>query len=344
MADAFQSGRDSILEGFRFGLSLNSLYNSNIALNQNGGDDALIVSTGASFSYATLAGPDAPFSASFSYAPTYQQFYSDRDLPGAFAQNASASLNYAGPVFSVSLQGGLTSGGRQNQLAGDFVDSTAINFGGAINWNYSPKTSVGLTAGYSFNEFDGVGLGGNENRSLGVTASWQATPLFRVGPYLNFTSTTTDNAGNLDAIGVGLNFTYELTGKTSLSGAVGIQDQSFDNGGGANTFVGSLNANWTPTDLYTVTAGLTTSTLANPGVLNQITNNYSLNLGISRGLGVGSLSFGTSVIFSQNEATDLADAIQNDRQFVNFRLSYGRPIFADRVNLSSSIGYQKGFG
>ena len=132
---------------------------------------------------------------------------------------------------------------------------------------------------------------------LGRNASWQATPLISLGPYLNFNRTTSDFSGSLDAVGFGLNVSYELSGKTSLSGALGFQNQSFDDGGGAAPLSASLTATWQPDELYRVMRSFSTSTIASPTTVDQFVNNYDFNVGVSRPLGEGSLSLGTESFF-----------------------------------------------
>ena len=308
-----QSDLAETLEGFSYSLNATSSYQSNLNLQSSGGSGSFALGTGANLSYRTAADTGALLIGVFSYSPGYQKFFSGIDTPGQFQQAATASLVYSGNLLSGSLGASFSSGGGSNRLAGGFVDSSQTSVNGSVSWNYSPKTSLGVSANYARNDFGGNSLNGSQTFSFGGSASWQATPLVRVGPYLNYSRTTSDFAGSLDAVGFGLNVSYELSGKTSLSGALGFQNQSFERGGGGVAFVGSLTATWQPDDLYRVSAGFSTSTIASPTIVDQFVNNYDFNVGVSRPLGEGSLSLGTSLSFSQFESTDDAAAQREER-------------------------------
>lgn len=339
-----QSDGASALDGLSYGLNLDSTYQSNLDLQSDGGGGEFSLVAGANLSYRTGGGSGALLVGSFLYSPSYQEFFSDVDRPGAFSQSASASLAYGGNLISATLGATFSRGGASNRLAGGFEESTQASVNASVSWNYSPKTSLGLTSAYTTNSFGDGALSGSETVVFGVNASWQATPLFNVGPFLNFSDTSTDLAGSLQSVGFGANFSYELTGKTSLTASFGLQNQNFEQGGGGFSFVGNASANWQPNELYSVTLGLSSSTIAAPSLANQFINNYDFSLGVSRPLGAGNLSLNSSLSFSEFVATDEAlQASENDK-FLSINANYSRPIFFEEVSLNTSASYRKGFG
>lgn len=332
------------IEGFSYSLNFDSNYQSNINLESSGGEGAFSLLAGANLSYRTAGDADALLVGVFTYSPAYQQFFSSIDTPGNFQQAGSASLVYSGNLLSANLGLNFSSGGGSNRLAGGFVESSQTSINGGVSWNYSPKTSFGLSASYVNNDFGENILNGSETASFGANASWQATPLINIGPYLSLSRTTSDFAGSLDALGFGINVNYELSGKTSLSGTLGVQNQTFERGGGGAAFVGSLNANWQPDGFYQVDVSFVTNTIAAPLSLGEFVNNYDFNLRVSRPLGEGGLSFGTGFSFSQFEASDAIFSPRDNEKFVSVTTTYTRPIFWEEVNLNTSASYRKGFG
>lgn len=328
---------------FSGSLRLNSSYDTNIGLQDGNNDGAFFLSLGGSLAYR-LGSEEGLWSASLNYSPNYRFFFSDQDLPGAFQQSGGLSFSYSAGSLSARLQTSLASGGGQNVLAGGFVNSLNYGISGSLDWRFSGKTSIGVSYGQRFNEI--VDQQKNTTNSLGLNASWQATPLVSLGAFVSFAENDLGVGGAVDSTGYGLSFSYTLTGKTSLSARLGLQDQTFEQRAGNTAFLGSVNLAWRPNELYSVGLGLNTNTVALPGANNQIVNNYSLNANVARSLGVGFLSLGVGWNFGQVEETELLigpATNQEDRRFMNVNLGYSRPIFGDEVSLSASVGYRQGF-
>lgn len=328
---------------FSGSLRLNSSYDSNIGLRNGGSDGTFFLALGGNLAYQ-LGSEEGLWSATLNYSPNYRFFFSDQDLPGAFQQSGGLAFSYSARSISARLQASLASGGGQNVLAGGFVNSLNYGINGSLNWRFSGKTSIGVTYGQRFNEI--VDQQKNTTNSFGFNASWQATPLVSFGTFVSFSQNDLGSRGTVDSTGYGLSLSYSLTGKTSLSARLGLQDQTFEQREGNTAFLGTINLAWRPNDLYAVSLGLNTNTVALPGTNSQIVNNYSLNAAISRSLGIGRLSLGGGVSIGQVEDTGVMigpATSQQDRRFMNVNLGYSRPILGDEVSFNASVGYRQGF-
>ena len=342
--NAESSEQLSSLEGFNYRLNTTSTYASNLGLQSSGGDGELALGLGANLSYRTAVDGEALLVGTLSYSPSYQEYFSDQARPGAFSQSLNATLAYNGNALASNIGASYSVGGASNRLAGGFVDSGQLGLNGSLSWNYSPKTSFSINASYSDSAFSDSSLNGSQSSSFGFSASWLATPLVLVGPYINFGQIKSDSAGELDSLGLGMNFSYELTGKTSLTANVGLQTQSFEQGGSGVSFFGEVSATWQPDDIWRVNMGLSTNTIASPTDNNFFINNYDLNLQLTRPLGEGRLSLGSAFSLSQFESAGSLVTTRESDRFLSFTLGYNRPILQQKVSLNTSAGYQKGFG
>lgn len=328
---------------FSGSLRLSSSYDSNIGLRNGGSDGTFFLALGGNLAYQ-LGSEEGLWSASLNYSPNYRFFFSDQDLPGAFQQSGGLAFSYSARSISARLQASLASGGGQNVLAGGFVNSLNYGINGSLNWRFSGKTSIGVTYGQRFNEI--VNQQKNTTNSFRFNVSWQATPLVSFGTFVRFSQNDLGLRGTVDSTGYGLSLSYSLTGKTSLSARLGLQDQTFEQREGNTAFLGTINLAWRPNDLYAVALGLNTNTVALPGTNSQIVNNYSLNAAISRSMGIGRLSLGGGVSIGQVEDTRVMIGparSQQDRRFMNVNLGYSQPILGDEVSFNASVGYRQGF-
>lgn len=329
-----QSGRR-----FAGNLQLLSSYDTNINLQDGGGDGIFLISLGGDLTYR-LGGESSRWGGFFNYSPNYRFFFDDRDLPGALQQGGGLSFFYAGASLTANLSANFNSGGGQNVLAGGFVDSFNYGLNGTLSLRFSPKTSIGITLGQQVTEI----VDGQENTtsSFGLNSSWQATPLVSLGLFTIVSENELGLNNVVDSTAFGLSFNSTLTGKTSLTANLGLQEQVFEQGGSNTAFFGSAMMAWRPDDLYSFNLSLTTSTVALPGAASQIVNNYALNSNISRQLGIGLLALNLGYNLGQVESTIPGLIEQNDRRFVNANLQYSRPIFRQQMNLNASLGYRQG--
>jgi len=334
--------------GFGYGVGLRSSYSSNFYQSASDPESEVTTSLSPNLSYTSDPEGGAPAVITASYSPSASTYLNNPDQNN-FDQSGSVSFVISGSRTVISVFAGYTqlsgvdrfvSGVAPND-GGQFVTGSALSLGVNANYQLAPRTSVFASFTPSIVDYSDSAIVGFSGYSASLGGNWAATERFSFGPSLNYSTSTSDISGTVDSWGLSVNASYKATERIRMSGSIGTQlsQGSRQSGSGNFNMTGSLNASYQINELWSWSNSVQSGLSPSPTQTNYVINAWSLSSSLNRQLLIGSLGFGLSMQFSDYQDVGVVGTSQGAEQYYSGSVSYGRPLFSDRLGFSSSLTY-----
>lgn len=349
-------GMDGAIKGgFGFGIGTSALYDSNIFLTEDDEEDDVTFSISPSFSYTSdpEGGADIVFTAN--YSPSVNAYLSNSDFNG-IDHSGNAALTFRGARTEVTIFGAASQYTGSDRLSGGFVDSgTTLSTGIRATRQIATRTSLNAAFTAAMSDYgDTVDsqpiapVGPTDDQGTDIyTASvggmWQSSENLSFGPSIRYTRDESDNTGTREAWALLFNANYKASEKIWLSASLGPEtSENTDDPSGDSTFhiVGNLTATYFINERWTWMNSINSATVPSPYESGYNIFNVAFITSLNRKLDIGSISGGLDFNVDQYEAVGIVTVDRDDEQSMGMFLSYGRPLFSDRIGFNSTLRYE----
>ena len=236
---------------------------------------------------------------------------------------------------------------RPDRFAGTFVESGTLTIGVSGSYQVSGKTSLNASVAAAMTDYETAGFSSTDSYTGQVTAYWEATPLFRIGPSLRFSTTESATSGDRDAWALLVRAGYTLTDKVSLSASAGVEFEEHSRvaaGGDETRFTGDFSGGYRLDDLWSFDARVNYRTLPSPSTMNYSIDDLGFTFSVSRNLDNGSVRGGVSYSISDYEAVGPVMIVRPDEELFGVFLAHRINLFDERVALDSAVRFSDNNG
>ncbi|NJM36935.1 MAG: hypothetical protein HC845_03140 [Akkermansiaceae bacterium] len=264
-------------EGFSFGLSLSEIYSSNLLLSSNNPKDSLRTQVGPSVTYRSSSAAEIPFSLLASYSPSFSFYHGDSEL-NEISHSFDTRVAYNGAKTIFSLDANYNKGQTTNRITQTLSDTSAGRLTGDLRYILSPKTSLNSNLSFSSTDLGTAESSSSDTLSFLFGASWQITPLTRVGPSIRYATSQSGFGVDRDSISYLGTLDYEFSEKTDFKSTFGIEQVSSSRFGDQTNPTGTLSLNYRPTKDWKINLFAGYESISTGNELNRdASNNNPLN-------------------------------------------------------------------
>ena len=324
--------------GFDYGIGASATYNSNLRLEEDGGESDILLSLTPWLAYSSDPDGGARYSFDARYSPSLRHYLDNSEL-NDIDHDFSAAFRIALPRTSVGFYGSYRSISASDRFAGGFVDGTILRYGARASYQLAPRTSIaaGFSAGST--SYDSGGREGADVYSFRLSGSWAANERWSLGPSLRYSVTESELTGKREAWAVMGNVRYSLGERIDLAASLGVEFVGYSRGGGGSEprLTGSLNASYWIDERWSWSGSVRYATIPSPTTRNYAANDLTFSTAITRQLQYGSLGAGLSLSFSDYEAVGPVTESRGSEEHLSVFLTWSRPLFSERVAFSSSV-------
>ena len=328
-----------------YGISLDSLYDSNLTLTDKNQENDLSAILTPWLSYTSDPEGGANLVLTAGYSPVARAYMNNSDLNGV-DQSGDFTLRARGAKTDISVFGRYSQSSGTDRIAGPYVEGTVATAGIRVARQLAARTW--MSAGWSVSASDygsGSGAAANEGSEIYTTyvgGLWEVSPRLSIGPTLQYTTSVSDNIGDREAWALLLEARYQLGQRVWLSTSIGpeyatISDGSGDNGSFGLT--GNLTALYLISERWSWSNTVRSAAVPSPNTSNYVVNDITITTELQRQLLRGSIGGGVAYSFSGYEEVGTVTTERGNENNFSFFLSYRRPLFSDRIAFDSTINY-----
>ena len=323
---------------FFYGVGAETTYSSNFFLTEDNEDDELTLQFAPWITYVSDPEGGAPISLTANYSPSFQAFLENSDLNSA-DQNANFTLTFTGSRTDVSLFGSYSQLSATDELTREFVDGALFTTGIRANRQIASRTSMNGGATFAITDYSTGDVEGAEMYTTYFGGLWEATQRLDVGSTIRYTMSESDNVTGTSAWALLLDLRYKAGERIWLSSSLGPQFTEDGESGSSIGLTGDLSARYLINERWTWTTSLRAVTVPSPDETDYVVNNTTLSTSLQRQLLRGSIGGGVDFRLSQYESVGDTVTSPDDEQNIRFFLTYGRPLFSERIGLNTRISY-----
>ncbi len=320
----------------RAGISASWVHDDNFQLAaQGGGKRSTQVYAVSPYLQLSKGEPGHGLDFQFQYAPEYSTF-SDASIDPILNHSISSSLGLNGARSRVLVNASYNRREGGNVEVGGLVSSDVGSIGLQASYDYSPKTSFGVSLGSSYTSYERFNSFADINLSAHV--DYAATAKTRVGFGLGYNLVDQQRSRSQNAVNANLRLNWAASAKLSLSAALGGEFRSFAGGESIVTPNGTIAASYAPTAKLSLQLSLYRR--ATPSIVLQDSLYYATGGALTAAYNVtarASMTVGFGYELSPYEST--VEGVRQDREdryyFVRTGLSYSL-----RHNLGLNLFYQ----
>ncbi len=250
-ADFIRHSSLSAEEGFSFGLSLSEIYSSNLLLSSNNPQSSFRTQFGPSATYRSSVAAEIPFTLLASYSPSYNFYHGDSEL-NEISHSFDTKIAYNGAKTILSLDANYNEGQTANRITQTLSNTSTGRLTSDLRYILSPKTSLNSNLSFSTSDLGTAESSSSDTLSFMLGASWQITPLTRIGPSIRYATSQSGFGVDRDSISYLGTFDYEFSGKTDFHSTLGIEQVSSSNFGDQTNPTGTLSLNYRPTESWKI--------------------------------------------------------------------------------------------
>jgi len=333
------------LEGFGYGLNASLVYDSNASGNLGrtlgGSRDDLILTVGASTSYA---GGNRTWTYGASFGLNYAAYFNNTERSGP-GYNLALNTGFGrGRIkFTGTFGTSLNRGNNRNFNNAD-VETLNFNTSLGVDYEHSAKTDISSRFGYRWQEPLSGGGAFNNTRSGNFDASllWRYSTLTRVGPGVAYTFSTGQGQGERRTIAPIVRVEYSLARKIALDGTFGVQFPLSDGGGADDpAFTTNLGINYQGSPLWSASLSVYKGIDPYGGTGGGFRDTFNLRAAYNRQIRRLSTSIGVGYNVNSTAGGNAAGASGADADYFDFNVSAGTAILKDRVNASIFYSLQR---
>jgi len=235
------SDAESLAEKFHLSLSSSVRYDDNIFLTHTGEESDVIFSVSPTLRFSTAEEGTAANTLSITYTPSYR-IYADHTERNTLDHYLRIRLSKRMPKtqlgFNVTYQ---KSTGSDRYVSGT-IDRDSLRTEFTVSHILTGKTRIDASAYYRLDNFGNNALYDDSSYGGQIALMYQATGKITIGPYVSYGVSDLGRGSNdHEYYGYGARFTYDVSGKTTLTGSVGYSVRSFSGAGASNDYT---NATW----------------------------------------------------------------------------------------------------
>lgn len=251
-------------QGFRFGIGVQTIYDSNIYAEDEDEDSDISLVVSPSVEYRS-APAGVPGQVMLRYTPFIRLYLDETDL-NTVDHSASGTVSFDGPRGSFTVSADYGRFQNVNQYDGGLRETESGSLRASASYQLASRTSLEGSFSARTTTDDGVdgsqggGGGSNDQDSLQfqVAAYWQATAKTRFGPSVRYSKSDSDSIGDRDALAFLVVADYVPRDELSFYGSLGVErtggDADFDEDDTSMT--GSFGFDYRPIDRIVLGADL----------------------------------------------------------------------------------------
>ncbi len=250
-ADLFRHSSLDEEEGFRFGIGLAEIYTSNLLLSSDNPEQSFRTQVGPSVSYRSASEGTAPFSLLTSYSPSFNFYHGNSSL-NEVSHAFDGRLLYNSAKSSVSAGARYTQERAANRFTQGFTETKSLGITSDLKYSISPKTSLNTNLSYTSSDLGVSTASGSNTFSILSGASWQITPLTRIGPSIRYATSESSFGVTRDSVSYLGTLDYELSTKTSFSSTFGVEQVSSSRFEDQTNPTGTISLKYRPTENWAI--------------------------------------------------------------------------------------------
>ena len=329
---------------FNYGVAGQATYNSNFFETENNEESEISGAFTPWIHYTSDPEGGATFSLTANYMPSFRTYMENSDLNGT-DQSMDLNLSFRKGRTQIDAFGRYAQVSGTDRLTGEFVQGSVMTTGFRANRQVGTRTSLHASWSYGKSEFDSSDSVGAEIYTSDIGTYWEATERLSFGPTLRYTVSKSDNIGTREAWALMMAVQYRVGERILLSAAVGPEySTSSESSESSLGVAGNLSASYIINERWSWKSTIDTAAVPSPNQKNFVINNVAITTGLQRQLLRGSLSGGLVVNSSKYEDVGTGNTSGSDELNLSVFMSYGRPLFSDRVGFNTEVRYTQNDG
>lgn len=326
--------------GVAYGLGMETVYDSNLFLQEDDPEDEVSLNLSPWISYSTDPEGGAKASFALNYYPVANFYLNNSDL-NAFDQSGDVKLKFLGAKTSLELYARLNEVTGTDRLTGEFVTGSLFNTGIQGSYQLAPRTSISGGFSSSVSEYGDSSLVGATIYTAELGGFWAATERFRFGPGLRYTFTESSNTGTRDAWALFMQAQYLAGQRIQIVGSLGFEyaDSSREADNSTLRMTGNLSAYYAINELWSWRNLIQYVTVPSPTDTNYVVNNLLISTGLERLLLRANVGVGLDYNLSTYEGVGPVGTDLGNENNLNSYLAYRRKFFLERLNFESKLRY-----
>ncbi|MBK1832306.1 outer membrane beta-barrel protein [Verrucomicrobiaceae bacterium R5-34] len=169
---------------------------------------------------------DAKNTWSFAYAPSIISYLDNSNL-NSVNNSFALELGTRLPKTEIDFSADYSEISGSDRFVSGQIDKTTYGAKLDLTHELTGKTRLDATLGYAKTDYETASLFDTTAYDLLLTWQYQYSGKISLGPYVSYGETEVDTQPDHQAIGVGIKFDYEMTGKTAMIGKLGYENRSF---------------------------------------------------------------------------------------------------------------------
>jgi hypothetical protein len=336
---SFGSG-PGIKGGMAYGIAAETIYDSNFLLSENDPKSELTTTVTPWVNYRTDPEGGAPFSVVANYRPVVQTFLENSNLNG-INQSGDLSMQLQGSKTIITAFGNYVEIAATDPILNQFVSGSFLNGVLTASYQIAPRTTLFASGTVSISEFETAALEGAKIYTTAFGAIWAATERLKFGPAIRYTTASSDNTGDLDAMAFSIQGEYKVGERIQIIGSLGLEytNDSRSTGSGRSGLTGGLVANYAITDRLAWTNSVQYVTVPSPSEQNFVVNNLSISTALFRELLHGNVGAGLSMNVGMFEGVGPVGVQLEDEKNYGVFVTYRRKFFLERLEFDSRVRY-----
>lgn len=341
-ADAGVEG--GIKGAFAYGLGMETVYNSNFNLEENGEDSEVSADFTPWLAYISDPEGGASFSLAANYRPTYRVFMDSDDL-NDLDNSADVVLSLSGSRTKVSIFARYNDFSGTDRLTGSYTSGWVFTGGAQATRQIAPRTSLNGSLTYGQSEFTG-----DENEGSSVITGtfgglWSATERLGVGASVRYAQTESDNTGTRDSWALLAEARYKAGERIWLSASIGPEfSNDSENGDNSVGVRADLRARYVINERWSWLNSINTATVPSPSETGYVVNNLNVSTELEHQLLRAVVRGGVEFNYSDYESVGDNLLDRDNEENVGLFLAYSRNLFSERVAFDTSVRYRVNHG
>jgi predicted porin len=250
-ADLIRHSSLSKEEGFSFGINFSELYSSNLLLSSNNPQSSFRTQIGPSVTYRSYAATEKLLTLLASYSPSFSFYHGDSEL-NEISHSFDSKISYNGAKTKFSLDANYSNGQTTNRITQTLSETSTARITADARYAISPKTFINSNVSFSSTDLGADQSSSSDSLSFLLGASWQITPLTRMGPSIRYATSQSAFGIDRDSISYLGTLDYEFSKKTDFHATFGLEQVSSSRFGDQTNPTGTLSLNYRPTESWKI--------------------------------------------------------------------------------------------
>lgn len=336
----FDPTMDGAIKGsVGYAASASASYDSNTSLSSTNEQDDVILSLSPSVGYTSDPEGAARYVFNAYYSPSYKAYLEDSGK-GGLNQSGGVSLSTSGARTSISAFFNRSQSSGADRITGGYSETVVHSGGISASYKLAPRTSIQASATAASSDYS-TGETGSEIYSTKAGLSWDASELLALGSSFRYKRSESTTSGVRTAMGISFDASYLVTDRIDFFSSIGIEsvENSRSSDGSEPSVFGEMGLSYALNEIWSSQASINLVSLPSATSSNYVINDLSFQAGISRSLLQGSLKLSAAYSIPDFQEVGPTVASNNAGDVLEVMLSYGRPIFSERIGFATAVSY-----